>query len=168
MAMASRLSSSRRTCPQRWRTTTSLVTTTSSEIASDLAPRHASPPQPVPADEGIRVPTGAHARGESVQQLRVAAADDNIPDLERRPQPRQNIDDRSSPFLLAQPFQPGLADVSLIRATVLVGQVGQFHGLEDAVDDLRRDLRLVAGRVGALVREARHGSRINRARGDRT
>ncbi len=67
------------------------------------------------------------------EQLCISAANHNIVRFQRRLEPGYDIHHTAPPPFLAQPLQTAQSDVILISAPILVEEVGQFHGLEDAV-----------------------------------
>src|SRR5580658_350563 len=73
--------------------------------------------------------------GEPLQLAPIAAADDDVVGLQHAAQLLHDLGHGPAPLLEAQPFQSALADIVFVGASLLVGQMPQFHGCDDAVDD---------------------------------
>jgi len=66
---------------------------------------------------------------------RVAAADDHVVGFQRRAELCNDFADDAAPFLDSQLFQAVLADPLLVSAFLLIAQMREFHGRDDAIDD---------------------------------
>src|SRR5262249_48101221 len=91
-------------------------------------------PQSKPAAEGVGIVARTSVRRKRRELPHVAASDHRFVGLERGDEPCHNVGDVPPPLLLAVPFQSGVPHIVLIGA-LLVGQVTEFHGLDNAVDD---------------------------------
>src|SRR5580693_3076402 len=95
-------------------------------------------PEPIAALERVGVVAPARALGETLEQLHVAAAQDQILGLQRGLEAGHHVEDVPAPLSLAAAFEPAQADVVLVGAAFLVWQVGQFQRRDHVVDDQRR------------------------------
>src|SRR5262249_44110480 len=104
-----------------------------------LSPRH---PRAVPeaeaTNESVRVVAEPGSRWKVLELRRVPTADHDLVRLERCTKARDHVEHVLPPAPLAVPLEPPDADVILERAPLLVRQVPELHGLQQAVDDERR------------------------------
>src|SRR5580700_1478558 len=83
--------------------------------------------------EVIAAETGVF--GEPLQLARIAPADDYVVGLQHAAQLLHDFGHVAAPLFEAQALQSALADIVFVAASLLVGQVSEFHGCHDAVDD---------------------------------
>src|SRR6202035_5371036 len=91
-------------------------------------------PQPKSAAKGIGVIACATTRRQRFELLDVASPEHRVVGLQSRNQASHDVGNVTPPFLLAVALQSCPADIVLIGA-LLVGQVTEFHGFHDAVDN---------------------------------
>src|SRR3989442_2350724 len=130
----------------RWSATTSTVRRI---VTSPPAARRRDPSPPprwaggdaVPeaeaAEERVGVVAEPAAGREPPELRRIPATNDDVVRIERRPQALRHVEHALAPARLAMTLEPPDADVVLEAVALLVRQVGEFHRLEDAVDDER-------------------------------
>src|SRR3984957_1041405 len=89
------------------------------------------------ADEGIIVVAGPAPPWKLVQVGEISTSDDNILRFRFRDHPIDHILHKLAPMLLSEMFQTSLAHV-IFECTLLVREVPELHGLNNAVHDHRR------------------------------
>src|SRR5262245_35573218 len=92
-------------------------------------------PEAVSAEERVAVVDAASPSRQTLEQLRVASAENDLVRFERGTEPRGHVGHVLAPPLLAAALESGFTDVLLVRLAVLVRQVRQLHRRHDAIDD---------------------------------
>src|ERR1700719_1906710 len=95
-------------------------------------------PQAKSSDKRVTIASEAHVAGQLFQLFAVAAAEDNIVGTERCDQFAGDLEYISPPFLFSEPAQPAQSEVILIGLAVLIGKMGELHGLHGTIDDHSR------------------------------
>src|SRR5262249_24882225 len=91
-------------------------------------------PQPKSAEKRIGIVACTRMWRKRLELADVAAANNDVIGLERRNQPRHDVGDVTTPFLLAVALQAGTPHV-VLEGGLLVGQMAELHRLHDAIDD---------------------------------
>src|ERR1700733_10106731 len=92
-------------------------------------------PYPKPSEKREVIAAEAGVFGKPLQLARIAPADDDVVGLQHSAQLLHDVDHRPAPFLQAQSLQSALPDIVFVGASLLVGQMPEFHGCDDAIGD---------------------------------
>src|SRR5262245_17652182 len=91
-------------------------------------------PQTKASEKGIGVVARSAARRQLLQLFNIASAQNHVVSFERRSEPGNHIAHCFAPLVFAKSLQATDADVFFVGA-LLVGQMAEFHRLDDAIDD---------------------------------